>query len=231
MVKNLFIKLVLVSGIVLLCVFSIRENRGYTTFFRMRNYFNRWEINKEKSALEGKLKDTYAEIGRKVSNEDINMEKVKNEIDDLVGLSREYTLKIGEKKNQIVVCGKEMRERIFFEDLLQKLFSSETSKRLQALRVISKTNIRESLPYIGVLLVDLNPAVRLEAAEIINRVISSSPEEVKKYIPNLKYLPAVEPVRRNPPVRAEKVSSVAGVKVSPNKMDEINETSIPTNRP
>ncbi|GAI20466.1 unnamed protein product, partial [marine sediment metagenome] len=95
---------------------------------------------------------------------------------------------IDNKKSQIVVSDKELKKRIVFENLLKELFSTEVPKRLEALRIVTKTNMKESLPYLGVLLIDPNPSVHQETGAIINQIVMSSSQEIKKLIPNLKYL-------------------------------------------
>ncbi len=172
----------------MVCVFSIRNSSVYTSFLKVQNSINKHRIRKEIFSLEEELTNTYRKIGQKISTEDTEQEQVRKEINGLVDLSREYLLKIDNKKNQIVTSDEKLKKRIVFENLLKELFSTEVPKRLDALRAITTTNMEESLPYLGVLLVDPNPSVHQETGAIINQIVMSSSQEIKKLIPNLKYL-------------------------------------------
>ena len=188
MTKKLFIKLSLMAGMVLLCVFSIRNNSIYTSFLKLQNSVNKHRIRKEIFFLEKELTNTYTKIGQKISTGDIGQEQVKKEINGLIDLSKQCLSKIDHKKGQIVVSDEKLKKRIVFENLLKDLFSTEVSKRLEALRTITTTNTRESLPYLGVLLVDPRPSVHQETGAIINQIVMNSSQEIKKLIPNLEYL-------------------------------------------
>lgn len=188
MAKKLFIKLSLMVGMVLLCIFSIRNNSIYTSFLKLQNSVNKHKIRKEIFSLEQKLTNTYTKIGREISTADIGQGEVKKEINGLIDLSKECLSKIDDKKGQIVVSDEKLKKRIVFENLLIDLFSTEVPKRLQALRTITITNTRESLPYLGVLLVDPSPSVHQETGTIINQIVMNSSQEIRKLIPNLEYL-------------------------------------------
>jgi len=188
MAKKLFIKLSLMVGMVLLCVFSIRDNSIHTSFLKLQNSVNKRRIRKEIFSLEEELTKTYTKIGQKISIGDINQEQVREEVNGLINLSKQCLAKIDHKKGQIVVSDEKLKKRIVFENLLKDLFSTEVPKRLEALRTITTTNTRESLPYLGVLLVDPRPSVHQETGAIINQIVRSSSQEIKKLIPNLEYL-------------------------------------------
>lgn len=172
----------------MVCVFSIRNNSIYTSFLKVQNNVNKYKINKEIFSLEKRLANIYRKIGEKISTEDTEQEQVRKEINGLIDLSKQCLSEIDNKKSQIVVSDKELKKRIVFENLLKELFSTEVPKRLEALRIVTKTNMKESLPYLGVLLIDPNPSVHQETGAIINQIVMSSSQEIKKLIPNLKYL-------------------------------------------
>jgi len=188
MAKKLFIKLSLMVGMVLLCVFSIRDNSIHTSFLKLQNSVNKRRIRKEIFSLEEELTKTYTKIGQKISIGDINQEQVREEVNSLIDLSKQCLSKIDYKKGQIVVSDEKLKKRIVFENLLKDLFSPEVPKSLEALRAITITNTRESLPYLGVLLVDPSPSVHRETGAIINQIVMNSSQEIKKLIPNLGYL-------------------------------------------
>jgi len=191
MPKKAFTKLFLPAAIVLFCFFSLENNSSYTAFLKVQNSARKYRINREVLSLEEELANIYMKIGRKISTEDITLKQVTEEINHLVDLSKQYLLKIEDKKSQLIMSDERLRKEIAFEDLLKAVFSGETSVRLNALRILCTTDTEESLPYLGVLLIDPNPTVRQEAGAIVNQVISSSSEEIRKRIPNLQYLPGI----------------------------------------
>jgi len=187
-VKGLLIKFLLVSGVVLLCVFSIKDNRGAKAVLRVRHFLNRQRIMTAKSGIEQKLKDTYAEIGRRYSTGDIRIEKVRAEMDSLAYTSGQYCLQINEQRKQLLLCDRKLEERMSFEELLSGLFCRETAKRIQSLRALSQADLRRSLPYIGLLLVDIDPPVQRSAAQLLTAVMGSLTKEMRMSIPNLDRL-------------------------------------------
>jgi len=191
MAKKAFKRLFLPAVIILFCLFSLENNYSYTAFLKVQNSVRKHRINREIFSLEDELANIYMKIGQKISTEDITLKQVTEEIDHLVDLSRQYLLKIKDKKSHLIMSDERLRKEIAFEDLLKAVFSSETSARLNALRILCTTDTEESLPYLGVLLIDPNPTVRQEAGAIVSQVISSSSEEIRKHIPNLQYLPEI----------------------------------------
>jgi len=189
-IKKIFIELILVSCIVLICLFSLRNNFGYITFLKMQNIVNKYKIKKEILSSEKLLKNIYLGIGEKISTEDIGQDQIKKEIDDLIALGKQCCFKIDINKDRITMSEERLKKRIVFEDLVKQLFSTEVPKRIQAISILSKIDIKRSLPYLGVLLVEPETSVRLEARKIISQIIKESSDEVKKRIPNLEYLSA-----------------------------------------
>jgi len=189
--KKIFIKLTLVIGIILFCLFSLKDNFAYTAFLKIQNSVDKYEIRKKISFLGKQLENIYLEIGRKISTQDIDQEQVKKEINDLIALGQQYRLKIDNNKDQIIMSEERLKKRVVFEGLLKQLFSAEAPKRLEAISILRSTDIKKSLPYLGVLLIEPDTSVRQEAERIINQVIRSSSKEIKKRIPNIEYLPKV----------------------------------------
>jgi len=186
--RNKLIKIFLLLTVLSSCVLCLRDNSGAAVLYKIKYEIGRRQLTGEIEELEGKLSSIYEKIGQKICTQDTGIDSIRNEIDQLVSLSGRYNFKINSKRQQLNAGEKELLDSLKFENLLNNLFSENSSLRLQALELISAEFPKKGAPYIGMLLLDSSDAVKTEAALVLKKIITSSSVNIEKNIPNIKQL-------------------------------------------